>query len=218
VLGTFYPVEFPYYADQQRSLRVADMAVEAVKFLQAKKRPFFLMVEAGLPDKASHRGQAKRAVVEVLELDHMLTELRKNLPPRTLILVTTDHNTGGLAINGPPVPLALKGDALMGDNPIIAGVSILSWATGPGADLEKANLRESVGSVPGNETNTVTVHKTPADPDFQQPAAIDGKAATHTGGDVWLLGDGPGSGKVHGYLDNTDIYRIIASAIATSGE
>ena len=52
-------------------------------------------------------------VCEVLELDAMLQALRENLPPRTLVLVTTDHNNGGLAINGPPVPLFTRGDALL---------------------------------------------------------------------------------------------------------
>jgi alkaline phosphatase len=53
----------------------------------------------------------------------------------------------------------------------------------------------------------------PADPDYQQPAAIPGNAATHTGGDVWLLGGGSGSEQVHGYLDNTDIFRLIAAQL-----
>ncbi len=56
--------------------------------------------------------------------------------------------------------------------------------------------------------------KTPADPDYVQPAAVEAGATEHTGGDVWLLADGPGSERVHGYLDNTDIYRILADALA----
>lgn len=213
ILGTFYPAQFPFYADGPRAPRVADMAVEAVKFLRGKGRPFFLMVEAGLPDKACHFGQAKRAIVEVLELDHMLDELRENLPAGSLLLVTTDHNTGGLAISGPPVPLAVRGDALLGANPITRDMSILSWATGPGADLAGANARERVVTEPGKPARTVTGRKEPSDPDYQQPAAMESGAALHTGGDVWLLGEGPGSEGVHGYLDNTDIYHLIALRI-----
>jgi alkaline phosphatase len=204
VLGTFYPAEFPFYADGKRTLRVADLAEQAVRFLSAKQRPFFLMVEAALPDKACHLGNAKRAIVEVLELNALLERLRATLPPRTLLLVTTDHNNGGLAISGPPVPITTRGDALLGPNPITKAAGILSWATGPGFDQKTANLRPSTG--PGSPA----VLKTPADPDYVQPAAIASKAVEHTGGDVWLLGEGPGSEKVHGYLENTDIYRLIA--------
>jgi len=217
VLGTFYPAEFPFYADGPRTPRVSDMAVEAVRFLRAKGRPFFLMVEAALPDKACHRGQAKRAITEVLELDHMLAELRKNLPPGSLLLVTTDHETGGLAISGPPVPPATRGDALVGANPVVPTRSILSWATGPGADLKKSNVRERKVIEIGKPPRMVSEPKQASDPDFQQPAAMESGGAMHTGGDVWMLGEGPGSEKVHGFLENTDIYRLIASQIDKTG-
>ncbi|MDD5198329.1 MAG: alkaline phosphatase [Terrimicrobiaceae bacterium] len=216
VLGTFSPVEFPYYADGLRSLRLADLATQAVRFLRAKERPFFLMIEAALPDKACHLGNAKRAIVEVLELDAMLEALHRELPPRILILATTDHNNGGLAINGPPVPLTTRGDTLLGRNPITNAASILTWATGPGFDQAKANVRERVVTEPNQPPRTVVEPRLPSDPDYLQPAAMAARAAMHTGGDVWLLGDGPGSDKVHGYLDNTDIYRIIAETIPTA--
>jgi alkaline phosphatase len=215
VLGTLSPVEFPFYADAPRVPRIADLAVAAARFLRAKGQPFFLMVEAALPDKACHRGQAKRAVVEVLELDRMVAELRKALPPDSLVLVTTDHNTGGLAINGPPVPVSLRGDALLGENPLTRA-SILSWATGPGANLEASNRRAPAISPPSK--SPVPEKKIPSDPDYQQPAAIPGNAATHTGGDVWLLGVGPGSEAVHGYLDNTDIFRLIAGRLKAASK
>jgi alkaline phosphatase len=217
ILGIFYPGGFPFYADGPRVPRVADMAREAVRFLRAKGRPFFLMVEAGLPDKASHRGQAKRAVTEVLELDHLLVELRKTLPPDSLILVTTDHNTGGLAINGSPVPITIQGDALMGANPT-TGKSILSWASGPGGNLAESNVRTKEVPQPDGSVQTQKEPKKPSDPDFQQPAAIPAGAASHTGGDVWLLGEGPGSEKVHGFLNNTEIYRLILNQIKASGQ
>jgi alkaline phosphatase len=214
VLGTFYPYVFPFYADGPRTPRLADLAAAAVKFLSAKKRPFFLMVEAALPDKACHLGNAKRAVVEIGELDNMLQTLRKNLPPQTLLLVTTDHNNGGLAINGPPVPLATRGDDLLGPNPITNAKSILTWGTGTGANMDKANTRDRTVTEPGKPAQVMKERKTPADPDYVQPAAVEAGATEHTGGDVWLLADGPGSERVHGYLDNTDIYRIIADALA----
>ncbi len=210
VLGTFYPAEFPFYADGGRALRLADLASEALRFLRARQRPFFLMIEAGLPDKACHLGNAKRAIFEVLELDHLLGRLRAELPPRTLILVTTDHNNGGLAISGPPVPIPTRGDALLGENPV-SHTSILSWASGPGANQAKANLRERTITEPNQPPHQISELKVSSDPDYVHPAALATKAAMHTGGDVWLLGAGPGSEKVHGYLDNTDIYRLIAA-------
>ena len=51
------------------------------------------------------------------------------------------------------------------------------------------------------------------DVEYTQPAIIGSDSALHTAGDVWLLGEGPGSEVVRGYLDNTDIFRIMARSI-----
>ena len=54
------------------------------------------------------------------------------------------------------------------------------------------------------------------DPDFAQPALIPARASQHTAGDVWLLGEGPGSENVRGFLDNTEIFDLMAKAIEES--
>jgi alkaline phosphatase len=56
------------------------------------------------------------------------------------------------------------------------------------------------------------------DVDYEQPALIEAKASFHTAGDVWLLGDGPGSENVRGFLDNTEIFSLMANAIEDSGK
>ena len=61
-----------------------------------------------------------------------------------------------------------------------------------------------------------TVQET--DVDYEQPALIEAKASFHTAGDVWLLGDGPGSENVRGFLDNTEIFGLMAKAIEDSGK
>jgi alkaline phosphatase len=54
------------------------------------------------------------------------------------------------------------------------------------------------------------------DVDYTQPALIEAKASFHTAGDVWLLGEGPGSENVRGFLDNTEIFGLMAQAIEES--
>lgn len=197
VLGTFFPDAFPYYADGTRTLRLRDMVGEAVKFLKAAGKPYLLVAEAALPDKACHANNAKRAITEVLELDSTLDWLKKNAGPNVLIIVTTDHNTGGLIFNGPPAPLRLKGDALLGKNPV-SEHPYLTWASGPGANPPKPD------ATPVAEDHF----------EATQPALLPRGSAYHTGGDVWLVADGPGSETIHGSIDNTGIYRIIAKEIA----
>jgi alkaline phosphatase len=200
VLATFYSDAFPYYADGKRDLRLRDLVEVTVGLLRTKKKPFLLIVEAALPDKASHANSARRAIAEVLEFDATLDWLRRNLGPNTLILATTDHNTGGFAFNGYP-PAHFKGDVLLRANPA-SGQTFITWASGPGGVIDgepRANPEELT------------------DPDYRQLAAIGAKSALHTGGDVWFVANGPGSEAVHGFLDNTDVFQIMRRAIEGAG-
>jgi len=213
-LGVFYPDLFPFYADGTRALRLKDMTAHAVKLLKGEKKPFLLIVEAGLPDKAAHLNQARRAIVETLEFDETIRWLRDHLGPNILLLATTDHNTGGFAFNGPPAPHRLKGDGLLGTNPL-TGDFYFTWASGPGADRSTLTRMRLIQE-PGRPLRSVEETIQPTDVDFPQPALIERKSAAHTAGDVWLLAAGPGSEGVDGFLDNTEIYRLMARAIESS--
>ncbi len=215
VLGLFFPDHFPYYADAKRAPRLKDLVEKAVDLLRVRGKPFFLVIEAALPDKACHLNNAKRAIFEVLEFDATVEWLRNNLSPRTLVLATTDHNNGGFSFNGPLVPLQFRGDALLGTNPL-SGADYFTWASGPGADRKAASRRMRIISEPGQPMRSIEEAVRQTDADYAQPALIDAKAAFHTAGDVWLLGEGPGSENVRGFLDNTDIFHIMRRAIQES--
>jgi len=197
VLGTFLPDVFSYYADGSRSLRLRDMTAGALELMLRDRRPFFLMIEASLPDKACHQNQAKRAIGEVLELDAMMELLKEKLPPDVLVVATTDHNTGGFAFNS-PVPRKLRGEALLMVSPVTKG-STLTWATGAGGPDPVTHLQGS--------TNDATAC------DHVQPAALKEGTARHTGGDVWLVANGPGAVVFHGRIENTQVYSLLAKAI-----
>lgn len=214
ILGVFYADTFPYFADGTRTLRLKDMVERAVTLLQARGRPFFLMVEASLPDKAAHLNQAKRAIIEVLELDATIEWLRKNLSADTLLLATTDHNNGGFSFNA-PAPLRLRGESLLGTHPLL-GTSYFTWASGPGSDRKAATTRTRIIARPGQQMYSVQEVIEETDPDYAQPALLPFGSSLHTAGDVWLVGDGPGSEKVRGFLDNTEIFDLMAEAIKES--
>ncbi len=118
VLGLFFPDHFPFYADAKRVPRLKDLVEKAVELLRARGKPFLMVVEAALPDKACHLNNAKRAIFEVLEFDATAEWLRHHLSSRTLVLATTDHNNGGFSFNGPLVPVQLHDDALLGNEPV----------------------------------------------------------------------------------------------------
>ena len=215
ILGVFYADAFPFFADGTRTLRLKDMVERAVTLLRARGRPFLLVVEAALPDKAAHLNHAKRAFIEVLELDATIEWLRKNLGANTLLLATTDHNTGGFSFNGPLAPLWLRGESLLGTHPLV-GTSYFTWASGPGADRKAATTRTRNITRPGEPMYSVKEAILETDVDYAQPALLPFSSALHTGGDVWLVGEGPGSEEVRGFLDNTQIFDLMANAIERS--
>ncbi|HEY5893602.1 MAG TPA: alkaline phosphatase [Chthoniobacterales bacterium] len=199
ILGVFHPDVFPYIADGPRKPALEDLVREGLALLQNAGKPYVFIIEAGLPDKAAHQNQARRAMEEVLVFDRTLEFLRRHIGPDVLLLATTDHETGGLAIS-PGQPISAKGDQLLKPSPITK-IPILTWATGPG------------GPDPSVNPAPVAANADPLAASARQPALLKTGSAFHSGGDVWMLGEGPGSEKVAGFLDNTDTFKIMAAAI-----
>lgn len=81
-------------------LSLADFTRKGIELLSGGKG-FFMMIEGGKIDKASHANEAELMVHEVLDLDAAIgsaLEFYRNHPDDTLIVVTSDHETGGLSI------------------------------------------------------------------------------------------------------------------------
>jgi len=72
----------------------------ALKKLDNNNKGFFLMVEGSQIDWAGHNNDIDYAVTEVIDLDNAIGKAYdfadKN--PGTLVIVTADHETGGLAL------------------------------------------------------------------------------------------------------------------------
>ncbi len=64
--------------------------------------PFFLMVEGSQIDVAAHNNDLRETVAEVLEFDRALGCVLRwaEEHPDTLVIVTADHQTGGLTLHG----------------------------------------------------------------------------------------------------------------------
>ncbi|MCX2679452.1 alkaline phosphatase [Galbibacter sp. EGI 63066] len=72
----------------------------ALDYFDAKKEPFFLMVEGSYIDWAGHANDDDMMIQEVLDFDKtlgiVLDYVKKN--PNTLLVVTADHETGGTSV------------------------------------------------------------------------------------------------------------------------
>jgi len=72
----------------------------SLDYFDAKKQPFFLMVEGSFIDWGGHAKDADMMVQEVLDFDKtlgiVLNYIKEN--PNTLLVVTADHETGGASV------------------------------------------------------------------------------------------------------------------------
>ncbi|HUS44818.1 MAG TPA: alkaline phosphatase [Phycisphaerae bacterium] len=99
VSGQFGSTHLPYEYDGLGSLpHLSDMTVTALDTLDNDADGFFLMVEGGRIDHAGHSNDLPRNVLETIEFANAVQEAIDWAVGRTdtLILVTADHETGGL--------------------------------------------------------------------------------------------------------------------------
>ncbi|CAN5427950.1 alkaline phosphatase [soil metagenome] len=185
--------------------RLADMTKAAITLLSQNPKGYFLMVEGGLIDKSHHVGLIHEALNETVEFDAAIVEaLAMTSPADTLILVTADHSHG-LTINGgnrnsPILGLVLDADG----KPRLAAdgkpFGILNYETGPGAP--------GAGETRSDPSTVDTL-----DPAYRAQAAIPLASAAHTGEDVAAYAQGPGAERLHGLIDQTEIFEVMRQAL-----
>ncbi|MGR8979086.1 MAG: alkaline phosphatase [Gammaproteobacteria bacterium] len=97
-----------------------EMSAQALKILDANPKGFFLMIEAGQIDWASHRNDTGLLLHEMLRFNDMLNTVLDWAANRqdTLIIVTADHETGGFGFSysaaNIPKPRPLPSAAFVG--------------------------------------------------------------------------------------------------------
>lgn len=100
----------PYAINKtEADLTLQDITRSGIDFLTRKKKDgFFMMIEGGKIDWACHANDAATVLHETLNLDSAIRiayDFYKKRPKETLIVVTADHETGGLALGRGPYEL-----------------------------------------------------------------------------------------------------------------
>jgi alkaline phosphatase len=107
-LKDFSPSKIGYFAAQGSLPKVLDGRGDyllnstefAIEFFEKKNKPFFLMVEAANIDSGGHSNNSGMVISEMLDFDHVIGEVIKYADehPGTLVVITADHETGGISI------------------------------------------------------------------------------------------------------------------------
>jgi len=121
---------------------LAEMTRAALAFLEQSPTGFFLMVEGGRIDHASHSNDLERAVGETIAFDEAVQSVVDWAGDRedVTILVTADHETGGLEIVEPSVA---------GEYPTVSWRTgshtsdrVPVFGSGPGSELVQGEVRD----------------------------------------------------------------------------
>ncbi len=105
VLGLFAKSHLPYVLDrdqpgEETAPTLAELTEKALQHLGPSSTGFFLMIEGGRIDHAAHANDVAGILGEMREFDDAVAVAmdyqRKN--PSTLLLLTADHETGGLCV------------------------------------------------------------------------------------------------------------------------
>lgn len=108
---------------------------KAIEVLSKNDNGFFLMVEGSQIDWGNHQNSIKYQTEEVVDFDNVIGEVLQfaREDGETLVIVTADHETGGLGINGGNMK---KGDIEPGFTTMgHTGVMVPVFAFGPKSEL-----------------------------------------------------------------------------------
>ncbi|NUM36875.1 MAG: alkaline phosphatase [Candidatus Brocadiae bacterium] len=230
ILGVFAPTDLPYYLDRELypSPSLKDLTIKALEVLSKNEKGFVLMIEGGKIDWACHGHDVGAAIYEIYDMNEAikaaLEYIKKN--PDTLLLVTSDHETGGVGLSTgeykilPEVfkkqkrsteeiakQIKNKGEQevikIMAD---LAGIEDLTPEEIKNllSDTEKQGMYQS--SKAGTVGDIIA-----------RRANIGFTTTTHTGQSIPIYAFGKGAKVFSGVYDNTDVAKKIAMLLDLKG-
>jgi alkaline phosphatase len=211
VLGLFADVQLPWVINDKQAHKLSHMTQKALDLLSQNEQGFVLLVEGSLIDWAGHSNDIATAMGEMDEFASAIEVVEQFVRQSkdTLMVVTADHNTGGLSVGAhdkyewhPEVlhkvqasPDVIATRAIAEDNwqPLTATLLGFTPNEAQYSQLQSARMQ-------GNEPLSIALRK-----------LIDIKSNTgwtsggHTAMDVQVFAEGPGARLFSGHQDNIDI-------------
>ena len=219
VLALFESSHMKYEHDRTGEPSLADMTEAAIKSLSNNEDGFFLSIESGRVDHASHDGNLFRALTDGAAFAEAIARADALTDDQdTLIIVTADHEHA-LAFNGycgrgtPITGLCYEIDgngekhsadlALAGDG---KPYTVAGYLNGVGTVLDEGNSWS--GARPDLTQDEAT------DPDYIQQALIPTDYETHSGEDVAVYAKGPQAYLLEGTVEQNFIFNVMHHAFA----
>ncbi|MGC6506570.1 MAG: alkaline phosphatase [Coraliomargaritaceae bacterium] len=234
LIGLFSDGHLPYAIDRANDPSLWDipsleqMFQSSLDTLSDRPEGFVLQVEAGRVDHAGHVNDPATILQEQLEFDRCIpiaVDFQERNPD-TLVIVTTDHGTGGCQFNG-------LGDGYNGSD---AALDRINRFTGSFESLEKVfrkngNFdRRLFQQVTGIEANEEQVDKIQADiergqkyltstladlftTELMKTCGVGWTSHQHTAEHVEFLARGPGADAIPRRFDNNQLHGCMIAAL-----
>jgi alkaline phosphatase len=235
LLGIFSDSHVPYAIDRKNDPSLTDtpslpeMFEAALGQLNHSKEGFVLQVEGGRVDHAGHANDPAAILQEQLEFDRCIPIATDFIEkhPDTLLIVTTDHGTGGCQLNGLGRAYQDSGPALDRINQFKHSFEWLEKRYKTSGEFDADLFAYATGITP-SEKQAKVIREAIKDPkitylnSMMTRAVADQLAATtatgwtsnnHTAENVELLAFGPGSKKIPGFLQNFELNGIMRDAL-----
>ena len=203
-------------AVESRDPSLAVLTTLALDVLSRDGQPFFLLLEGGRIDHALHSFDAPTAAAELRDFDEAIEVVRsfQRENPETLLVVTADHATGGLAIND-----YVKWDDLDRQRASVEWMGERIRNADAGSEM----VHEMTGYDDITDEMLQLVREEPQKYEAWRHLArmlserngvtwipyVSQNTKGHTGEDVPVYAGGPGAERFQGVLDNTKIADLI---------
>jgi alkaline phosphatase len=137
MIGLFAPMHMPKVTDREEILE--PLSVKGIEQLNQNKKGFFLMIEGSQIDFGGHDNDINYVVTELYEFDKAIGTVLDfaEKDGNTLVIVTADHETGGLSLPGENDSYHTKKLDPKFSNTAHTGCMVPVFAYGPGSQLFK---------------------------------------------------------------------------------
>lgn len=228
VLGLFASGHLDYEIDRDPRSQpsLAEMTERALQLLSASEQGFFLMVEGGRIDHAGHENDPIAHLHDIEAFDATVERALAFARAQgdTLVLSTSDHETGGLSLSAdvdgealndwrPAVLNACRSSAGAIAERLISGDDVLlvfsqEARIGDLTDDELDLLSDDVGFFSESRSRAATVAAVCAV--INRRAGLSWATTGHTAVDVPVFAYGPGAAGFSGHHDNTELCDRLA--------
>jgi alkaline phosphatase len=235
LLGLFADSHVPYAIDRANDSGLAQvpglkaMFEAALNRLERMGNGFFLQVESGRVDHAGHANDPAAILQEFLEYDACLPMALEYIEnhPDTLLIITTDHGTGGCQLDG-------SGEAYVGSGPALDRINSqrhsFEWVESkfrPSGQFSAEPIRKAFGIEPSEAQGAIIQAALDAEVRYLSGAITDAfgeelnartsvgwSSSKHTAECTDLFAFGPGAERLTPWIKNAEVFSLLRSAMA----